>query len=333
MPPERRPRPDTQHGLDAFAARQHLALARQVNRLARQVRRKSTAEKALDEWDDGSDSDTAETYDISGYLAGAGLHAIPIEHVGNHRTIRKMCRLSEKQRRCGKVPFINPDLRWHTPKWMFGNKAAMPTKLKDAEENEAADYNFTGFAQYAAIYWTRAIHQMMVQSLTDHKTFNWDELIHIFMETCRKATENTMAVAIAYTEKRFAELYWRMDANDRKVEPAGFVQYTDENALRAIITAEQKKAAAGSGSAATKEAAEAAKASAASAAEAQKAAALAAQASAKGAGGGKGAARDIARALQQAMSTGKGNQWGRRPKGGRPKGGRPKGAGKKTATP
>ena len=297
-PPTRRVAPTSQQAVGEATLRSTAALARHVNRLARQVRKKSTAEKALDEWDDGSDSDTAETYDISGYLKGAGLHAIPIEHIGVHRVIRKMCRLVEKQRRTNKVPFVNPDLKWHIPKWMYGHKASMPTKLKDAEENEAAEYNFTGFAQYATVFWTRAIHQMLAQSLTDHKTFSWDELIHVFLETCRKATENSMAVAIAYTEKRLAELYWRMDANDRAVEPAGFLQYTDENSLRGIITAQQKKSATGEGSAASKEASEAAKASAASAAAAEKAAATAAQLAAKGSGAGKGVAREIARALK-----------------------------------
>ena len=133
------------------------------------------------------------------------------------------------------VPFVPPDLRFHMPRWMAIRSDLQPVKKDKQDEGLILRYKYSSYAQYASLFWTRGLHQLMGQAMIAYNTMSLDELVSMWLLTTQLAVEHTTELAIEYTETKWAEIREHLDMKDPELHPVQLLLRRDEAEIARIL--------------------------------------------------------------------------------------------------
>ena len=118
--------------------------------------------------------------------------------------------------------------------WRIG-PICNPSRRKKQEEGLVLRYKYSSYAQYAALFWTRGIHQLLAQSMIAYNTISMDELLAMWLLTTQLAVEHTTELAIEYTETKWADIREHLDMKDPEMRPVQTLLRRDEAEISRIL--------------------------------------------------------------------------------------------------
>jgi len=212
-------------------------LSETIFRTNKNIAHQKRRSKGDGEFEGESTSADERDYDHTELRCKAHLKAITALNLADPRKLRQFYRGAEQMLYLGMTPMVPPGLKHHMPDWMAMNPLYEPPKAAKVDpENACCGYDFKNFAQYSSMFWTRGLHQVLAQAVCDWNTFKIDEIIQIWLECCKNCTEHAMAIAIKYTEERYATVYTAVKHRDPTMEPAAFLMFRDNNQLNGIVS-------------------------------------------------------------------------------------------------